>query len=162
MLYQTMQPLLESRNQFCRHELDCDFSSLMSIHLFLLKFQSCLKIPWSLQLGKNVTRWKWLNYNQLKPKNCSVANCPLFYYGKMKSHPNTLYNGKYEWKYRKLVWCYFCCYACKIIHLCTKDIFLHTVRWNKKAPAPVALVQIPHLELLSNVYLKIILIDNTI
>lgn len=21
-----MQPLLESRNQFCRHELDCDFS----------------------------------------------------------------------------------------------------------------------------------------
>lgn len=28
---------------------------------------------------------------------------------------------------------------------------LNTVRWNKKAPAPVALAQIPHLELLSNV-----------
>lgn len=116
--------------------------------------------PWSVQLGHNVLHRQCLNCNKLKPKGCPAVNCLSFYYGKTKLHSNILYNGKYEWKKTCDI---FLLIYCKIIYLRTETVVsLHTVRWNKKDPAPVALAQIPHLELLSNVYVKIILIDNTI
>ena len=44
-LYQTMQPVLESRNQFCRNELDCDFSWSRVNPAAPGKSQRCLKLP---------------------------------------------------------------------------------------------------------------------
>lgn len=78
VLYQTMQPLLESRNQFCRHELDCDFSWSRQSSYFCWNPKAVWKYPGSLLLGQNVTWWKWLNWINLNPKAILLPIAPYF------------------------------------------------------------------------------------
>lgn len=60
-----------------------------------------------------------------------------------------------------LLYCYTIRSFTHVLNLVSLRFSSFSVRQNKKVPATVALVQILHLELLSNVYVKKILIDNT-